>query len=264
MMRSMYTAATGMKGQQLYMDTISNNLSNVNTNTYKRQNIQFKDLMYQTIKEPGTRNPEGSVAPAGIQVGLGVRTGAITRNFEQGSLKNTGNDTDVAIKGEGFFQVALPGGGVAYTRDGQFHRSSDGVLRTSEGHPVYPEIIIPEGYSSIEISAEGHVIAVSDDADDSRNIELGQFELAQFINPSGLNSIGNNLYLETEGSGMPLLSTPGRDGMGELAHQHVEGSNVDMVDEMVGMISAQRAYEIVSKAITTSEDMLQTATGLKR
>jgi flagellar basal-body rod protein FlgG len=261
----MYTAATGMKSQQLYMDTISNNLSNVNTNTYKSQNVQFKDLMYQTLKEPGIRNPEGTVAPAGIQVGLGVKTGSITRDFSQGSLTNTGNKTDVAIKGEGFFQIALPNGGVAYTRDGQFHRSSDGLLRTSEGHPVYPEIVLPEGYSSIEISAEGHVFAVQEGGSEEEDrLELGQFELANFINPGGLKSIGNNLYLETEGSGRPLVSTPGRDGLGELAHQHIEGSNVDMVNEMVGMISAQRAYEIVSKSISASEEMLQTAANLKR
>ncbi|MGM0444528.1 MAG: flagellar basal-body rod protein FlgG [Fibrobacterota bacterium] len=265
MMRAMYTAATGMKGQQLYMDTISNNLSNVNTDSYKKQSIHFKDLMYQTMKEPGVRNPEGTVAPAGIQVGLGVKTGSIGRDFSEGSLKNTGNSYDLAIKGKGFFQVELPGGGIGYTRDGHFQRGADGVMRTTGGHAVYPQITVPEGYNSIEIGEEGYVVAYNESNSDSVDqIELGQLELARFINPGGLKSIGNNMYLETEGSGMPTTGTPGEGGMGGVVQQHLEGSNVDMVDEMVGMISAQRAYEIVSKSITTSEGMLQIATGLKR
>ncbi len=264
MIRSMYTAATGMKSQQLYMDTISNNLSNVNTNSYKKQSIQFKDLMYQTLKEPGVRNPEGTMAPAGIEVGLGVRPAAIQRNFSQGSLKNTGNNYDMAIEGEGFFQIEMPNGAVAYSRDGQFERSYDGTLVTSDGYAVYPRIVVPEDMQSISVSREGYVMASTGGADDSDSVELGQLELARFVNPTGLKALGSNLFAETDSSGAPQLGVAGEDGIGTVAHQYTEASNVEMVDEMVGMISAQRAYEIVSKAITVSEDMLQTASNLKR
>jgi len=259
----MHTAATGMKAQQFYMDTISNNLSNVNTTAYKKSTVQFKDLMYQTIREPGTRNPEGAMAPSGVEVGLGVRIGGTTREFTQGSIEETGNDYDLAISGEGFFQVLLPEGDIAYTRDGQFKRSSDGTMVTSEGYYLYPEITVPEGYDRLNVSPDGVITAVKNGvaADD---IELGQLETASFINTGGLKSIGDNLYVETVGSGVALLGTPSMDGYGKIVQQSLETSNVDMVDEMVGMIAAQRAYEIVSKAISTSEEMMTTATNLKR
>lgn len=264
MMRSMYTAATGMKSQQLYMDTISNNLSNVNTNSYKKQTVQFKDLMYQTIREPGVRNPEGTVAPAGIQVGLGVQTGSVKKIFTQGSPKETGNNYDMAITGNGFFQVQLPNGAIGYTRDGQFQRGADGTLQTSQGYRLYPEITIPEGFDELAVSEDGYVQATKGTSNEADVVDIGQIDLANFINPSGLKAIGGNVYVETPGAGAPIVSKPGTDGVGRVLHQHLEGSNVEIVDEMIGMISAQRAYEIVSKAITTSENMMQTASGLKR
>jgi len=267
MIRSMYTGATGMKAQQFMIDTISNNLSNVNTNAYKRQSLQFKDLMYQTIREPGVYNPEGGVTPAGIEVGMGVRLGATQRNFSQGSVKETGNNYDIAISGEGFFQIELPNGTISYSRDGQFQRSSDGTLVTSDGYRLYPEIVVPEGFESIMVTREGSVSATkyfSATSSGEESVELGQIELASFINPAGLRSLGSNLFAETSASGVPLVSTPGQDGMGILVQSFIEASNVEIVDEMVSMIATQRAYDIVSKSITVSEEMLQTANNLKR
>jgi flagellar basal-body rod protein FlgG len=268
MIRSMYTGSTGMKAQQLMMDTISNNLSNVNTNAFKRQSLQFKDLMYQTLKEPGVYNPEGGVAPSGIEAGMGVRVAATNRNMSQGSIKYTGSDYDMAISGTGMFQLELPNGTIAYSRDGQFQRSGDGTLVTSDGYRLYPEIVVPDGYDSIIVTTDGFISATkqgtSTDAGKPDNVDLGQIELASFINPAGLRSLGSNLFAETGSSGVPLISRPGEDGMGTIHQQNVEASNVEIVDEMVGMIAAQRAYEIVSKAITTSEEMLQTANNLKR
>lgn len=268
MVRSMYTASTGMKAQQLCMDTISNNLSNVNTTGFKRQTMQFKDLMYQTLKEPGVYNPEGGVAPAGIEVGMGVRPSATVRSFSQGSIVSTGNDYDFAISGNGFFQIEMPNGSIAYSRDGQFQRSGEGTIQTSDGYRLYPEIVVPEGYDSITVTNEGHVTATrssgSIDASGYDSVDLGQIELATFVNPTGLSSLGSNLFAETEGSGRPLVSYPGEDGLGVIRHQSVEKSNVEVVDEMVSMIAAQRAYEIVSKSIQVSEEMLQTAANLKR
>jgi len=260
----MYTAATGMKAQQFYMDMISNNLSNVNARGYKKQNVQFKDLMYQTIREPGSRNPEGAMAPSGIEVGLGVKVTGTAREFTQGSMANTGNNFDMAIEGIGMFQILTPDGSIAYTRDGQFQRSGDGTLVTSDGYYLYPEMALPDGYDTITVSPDGLVTATRINAGNEENTEIGQIELARFINPAGLRSLGSNLYGPTVSSGEPLVGKPGQDGNGKVMQQFIEESNVDMVDEMVGMISAQRAYEIVSKSITVSEEMMQTATNLKR
>lgn len=264
MVRSLYTGATGMKAQQFYMDTISNNLSNVNTHAYKKMQVQFKDLMYETIREPGARNPDGAMAPAGIQVGTGVKIGGTNRKFTQGSIIETGNDFDMAIQGDGFFQVLLPNGNMAYTRDGQFQRSSDGSMVTNEGYYVYPQITVPEGFDKITVSEDGYVTAIKNGESDDESVELGQLELAGFVNNSGLKSIGDNLYVSTVSSGDAITGVPGDDGFGKIKGMSVEESNVDMVDEMVGMITAQRAYEIVSKSITVSDEMIQTATNLKR
>ena len=266
MIRSMYTGVTGMKAQQLMMDTITNNMSNINTNGFKRQSVQFKDLMYQTLKEPGVYNPEGGVAPAGIEVGMGVRVAATNRNFSQGSIKNTGSDYDIAINGTGFFQIELPNGAIAYSRDGQFQRSGDGTLVTSDGYRLFPEIAVPEGFDAIMVSKDGFVTAVKHGVENGKpeNVELGQIELASFINPAGLLGLGSNLYIETEASGVPLISRPGEDGMGTLHQFNVEASNVEIVDEMMAMIAAQRAYEIMSRTISVSDDMLQTTNNLKR
>ncbi len=262
MVRSMYTAATGMEAQQLYMDMISHNLANVNTNGYKRQKLEFQDLMYQTLKEPGIRNVEGSMAPSGIEVGLGVQSVATQRIFQQGSMNQTGNELDLAIQGEGFYQITLPDGGTAYSRDGQFKLSSDGTIVTSNGFMVYPEIVIPEGAQELSVSADGMLIARLEGDDTST--ELGQFELARFINPTGLKALGNNLFAVSDSSGEPIINMPGERGTGIIMHGYVEASNVQIVDEMVSMIAAQRAYEIVSKAIQVSDEMLQAANGLKR
>lgn len=262
MVRSMYTAATGMEAQQLYMDTIAHNLANVNTSAYKRQKIEFQDLMYQTLREPGIRNVEGSMAPSGIEVGLGVRSVATQRIFQQGSLNQTGNELDWAIQGDGFYQITLPDGGTAYTRDGQFKLSSDGTIVTSNGFALYPQIVVPEGTQNITISGDGMVIAQLQN--DEMSTELGQIELARFINPAGLKALGGNLFVISDASGMPIINMPGEEGTGTIMHGYVEASNVQIVDEMVNMITAQRAYEIVSKAIQVSEEMMQIANNLKR
>jgi flagellar basal-body rod protein FlgG len=264
----MYTGATGMKAQQLMMDNISNNLSNVNTNAFKRQTIHFKDLMYQTLREPGVYNPEGGITPAGIEIGSGVRVGATTRSFAQGVPKETGRDYDIAINGVGFFQIELPNGAIAYSRDGQFQRAGDGTVTTSDGYRLYPEVVVPEGFDTIIVSTDGYISAVKQGNESAsgkpENVDLGQIELASFINPSGLHSIGSNLYTESSASGAPLISHPGDDGFGSVYQKMVEASNVEIVDEMIGMIQTQRAYDIVSKSITVSEEMLQTANNRKR
>jgi flagellar basal-body rod protein FlgG len=264
MLRSLYTASTGMWAQQLHMDTITNNISNVSSVSYKKQNINFKDLMYQTIREPGVRDPEGNYAPAGIEVGLGVKLGGISKVFSQGSMRSTGNDFDMAIQGDGFFQIQQPNGNIGYTRDGTFQRSYDGTMVTTDGFKVYPEIVVPDGYDSIEVTADGYVTATRSGTESGDTVQLGQMELASFVNNQGLKSIGSSYYVETDGSGSPMLGSPGENGVGKIAQRYLEESNVDMVEEMVGMITAQRAYESASKAISTSDEMLQTINGLKR
>lgn len=262
MIRSMYTAATGMEAQQLYMDTISHNLSNVNTNAFKRTKVEFQDLMYQTLREPGIRNVEGSMAPSGIEIGLGVKTAATQRIFQQGSLNQTGNKLDLAIQGDGFFQVALPDGGTAYTRDGQLKISPEGILITSNGFQIYPQIAIPEGSENIIVSADG-MVAVNLVGEDTSS-EIGQIELSRFVNPSGLKALGQSLFVVSDASGESIISLPTEEGTGSIAQGYLEASNVQIVDEMVNMISAQRAYEIVSKSITVSDEMMQTASNLRR
>lgn len=261
MIRSMMTAATGMDAQQLYMDTISNNLSNANTTGYKRVKMEFQDLMYQALREPGTLNVEGAVAPAGVEVGLGVKPAATQRVFEQGSLNRTENPMDIAIQGDGLFQVTLPDGTNAYTRDGSFSLSSEGTIVTSSGFPISPAITIPSGSVDFQVSEVDGLVTVRMGTERQ---EIGQIELARFINPAGLRAIGGNLFVETEATGTPMLQTPGVEGTGTLMQNYVESSNVQAVQEMVNMITAQRAYEIVSKAITVSDEMLSTANNLKR
>jgi flagellar basal-body rod protein FlgG len=262
MIRSIYTAATGMEAQQLYMDTISNNLANVNTTGFKRVKAEFQDLMYQTLREPGARNPEGGMAPAGIEVGLGVRPGATQRIYEQGSLSQSGNPMDIAIQGTGFFQVAMPDGGTAYKRDGSFKLSADGTIVTSDGFFLEPQITVPEGGQELSIDPRGRVTCVL--PGETESTEIGQMELARFVNPGGLSALGNNLFVATDSSGQPMVGLPAEAGMGSLAQGYTETSNVQMVEEMVSMITAQRAYEISSKSIQVGEEMLQTATNLKR
>jgi flagellar basal-body rod protein FlgG len=258
----MMTAATGMEAQQLYMDTISSNLSNVNTTAFKRSKVEFQDLMYQTLREPGTRNFEGAMAPAGIETGLGVKPAATQKIFEQGQLNQTGNDMDWAIQGEGLFQVTLPDGTLAYTRDGAFKRSSDGTIVTSSGFMVYPQVTIPEQSSDLTVTQDGHISVQL--PGETTSTDIGQVELVRFVNPSGLKSLGGNLYVQTDASGDPVVTSPGEEGTGTILQKYTESSNVQVVEEMVNMISAQRAFEIISKSIQVSEEMMQVANNLKR
>lgn len=262
MLRSLYTAASGMKVNQAYVDNISNNLSNVNTVGFKKSKMEFEDLMYQTIKEPGSENGDGTRAPVGIQIGLGSRVTSTSKIFIQGSLELTGRELDAAITGDGFFQVRLPSGEIGYTRTGAFKLNAEGYLTTSNGELLEPNIVIPDGASDISISSDGTISGILVTGGDQE--DLGTIELARFINPSGLRSLGGNIFTQTDASGEPVVGDPGIDGYGEIRTQYLEMSNVQMIEEMVQMIVAQRAYEISSKAITTSDEMLQTASGLKR
>lgn len=264
MMRSLWTAASGMTGQQFNIDTISNNLSNVNTTGFKQTRAEFEDLLYQTIRTAGTPATELTVVPTGIQVGHGVKAAATQKIFTQGSLQATGNVSDMAIQGEGFFRVMLIDGTFGYTRDGSFKIDSNGQIVSSNGYRLMPEITLPEGFvrESLAISQDGRVsvkVAGNDDP-----LLVGQLEIYRFVNPAGLNSIGENIFKMTNASGDPIGGRPGYDGMGSIIHQFLEMSNVSVVKEMVNMIVAQRAYELNSKAIQTSDNMLGIATNLKR
>lgn len=264
MVRSLWTAASGMNGQQANIDTISNNLSNVNTTGFKKQRVEFEDLLYQTIRTAGTPATEDTVTPVGVQMGHGVRTAATQRMFNQGSLQNTENATDLAVQGEGFFRVMQYDGSYAYTRDGSFKIDSNGQLVNSNGLRVMPEIIMPDNFQieTLAISQDGRVsVKVAGSSDP---VEVGQMELYRFPNAAGLSAAGDNLYKTTNASGTAIPGRPGFDGMGRTIHKFLEMSNVSAVNEMVQMIVAQRAYEFSSKAIQTSDNMLGTAVSLKR
>jgi flagellar basal-body rod protein FlgG len=264
MVRSLWTAATGMNGQQSNIDAISNNLSNVNTTGFKQQRVEFEDLIYQNEKLAGTPATEDTVTPVGIQQGHGVKVGATQRIMSQGSLQNTGVCTDVAIVGDGFFRIQKYDGSYAYTRDGSFKVDSTGQLVTSNGTRVMPEIILPQGYDvqTLTVSQDGRVgVKVNGGTEP---VQVGQIELYRFPNEVGLKADGDNLYQVTNASGDPIANRPGFDGMGKLEHKFLEMSNVSVVNEMVQMIVAQRAYEFNSKAIQTTDSMLNTAVNLKR
>ena len=264
MVRSLWTAATGMNGQQSNIDAISNNLSNVNTTGFKQQRVEFEDLIYQNLKLAGTPATEDTVTPVGIQQGAGVKVAATQRIFTQGSLQNTGVDTDVAIVGEGFIRVQQYDGSYAYTRDGALKIDMTGQLVTSEGLRVMPEIIMPENFDihTLTITDQGKVTVKV--AGDDTPVEVGQLELYRFPNQVGLEAVGDSLFKVTNASGHPIASRPGVDGMGIIKHKFLEMSNVSVVNEMVQMIVAQRAYEFNSKAIQTSDSMLNIAANLKR
>jgi len=262
MIRSLYTAATGMKANQTFVDTIAHNLSNVNTVGYKKQQLEFEDLMYQNLQRPGGELEDGNRAPVGIEIGLGSRVVATTRIFLQGNLEQTGNETDAAIQGHGFFQIRLPDGEIGYTRSGAFKLNDEGYLTTHQGFLLDPPINVPDDKTSLTISSDGEVTC--ERKGQSVSEVLGQIELARFINPAGLTADGGNIYRQSDASGPPIIGLPGEENFGTLINQFLEGSNVQMVEEMVHMIVAQRAYEISSKAITTSDEMLQTANSLKR
>jgi flagellar basal-body rod protein FlgG len=262
MIRAMNSAASGMEAQQLMIDNISNNLANVNTTGYKKSRTEFQDLIYQTLKSAGASETGLDTSASGIQVGHGARTIATSKDYSQGEPIGTQNPLDLTISGTGFFQVIMPDGSVAYTRDGSFKLSADGTLVTSDGYPVEPEITLPTDTSSISIDSEGVVSVIL--IGDSEPQEVGQIELARFMNPVGLSSLGQNLSKPTAASGDAMVGSPGSEGFGTILQGYLEGSNVEVIEEMVNMIVAQRAYEINSKAIRTAEDMLAIATNLKR
>jgi flagellar basal-body rod protein FlgG len=255
MLRSLWIAKTGMEGQQTKLDSISNNLANVSTNGYKRGGVVFQDLMYQDLRPAGAATSAQSQLPTGLQVGLGVRAAASTRDFSQGTLQQTNNNLDVAINGNGFFQIQMPDGTTGYTRDGSFQTDAAGQIVTAEGYTVQPGLTVPQGSTNITIGADGTVTATI--AGQTAPAKVGQIQLASFINPAGLNPLGGNMYAETVASGSPTAAAPGVSGNGSLQQGYTEGSNVNVVEELVGMIATQRAYELNSKAIQTSDQMLQ-------
>ncbi len=255
MIRSLWISKTGLDAQQTNMDVIANNLANVSTNGYKRARAVFEDLLYQTLRQPGAQSSQQTQLPSGLQIGTGVRPVATARVFTQGNLQQTGNSLDVAISGGGFFQVALPDGTTAYTRDGSFHASSTGQLVTSSGFSVQPAITIPANSLSVTIARDG-VVSVTR-AGAAAPTQVGSLQLAGFANPAGLQSMGENLYVETAASGTANANAPGSNGLGLISQGYVETSNVNVVEELVSMIQTQRAYEINSKAIQTSDQMLQ-------
>lgn len=261
-MRALDIAATGMTAQQMRVETISNNLANMSTTGYKPRRAEFADLLYQQVTRPGTVNSaDGAVLPTGVQMGLGVRAAAVSVIHGQGSVGVTGGDLDLAIEGNGFLEVVLPSGVSAYTRDGGLQRSADGLIVTSDGYPVVPEITIPEDARTITINADGQVFAYFDDRVQAE--ELGQFTLVGFANRKGLEAIGSNLFLETEASGQPFVSEPGEDGLGTLRQGYLEQSTVDPVREITELIEAQRGYELNAKVITAADQMLGATTQVR-
>ncbi len=262
MIRSLWTSATGMQAQALNLDVIANNLANVNTAGFKKSRAEFQDLLYETLRPAGTASSQDTQVPAGIQIGHGTRPSTVLKIFSQGNMENTKNELDLAIEGDGFFQIILPNGETAYTRDGSFKLDSDGRIVNSDGFALEPEISIPSDALSISVGIDGTVSVLQ--AGDSTPSEIGTIELARFVNPAGLISTGRNLYITSEASGDEMTGTPGEDGLGSIAQGFLEMSNVSVVDEMVSMITAQRAYEVNSKSIQTADEMLQMANNLKR
>lgn len=260
MIRSLWIAKTGLDAQQTQMDVIANNLANVSTTGFKRSRAVFEDLLYQTIRQPGAQSSQQTQLPSGLQLGTGVRPVATERIHTQGNLTQTGNEKDVAISGSGFFQILLPDGTTAYTRDGSFQLSDQGQLVTSSGFTVQPAITIPNNAQTITIGRDGTVSITQPGT--TAATQVGTLQLATFVNTAGLESRGENLYVETAASGTANTNTPGTNGTGMLIQKYVETSNVNVAEEMVNMIQTQRAYELNSKAITASSEMLQKLTQL--
>ena len=262
MLRSLFTAATGMIAQQTQVDVTSHNIANVNTMGYKKNRAEFADLMYQVMSYAGTPTSTTTTHPTGIEVGLGVRPQAITKIHSQGYFKETGNNLDMVIAGNGFFQVQMPDGTTAYTRNGAWKLDSDGNIVNDDGLQLVPNITIPADATQISIGIDGTVSVLQPGAAEMQ--QVGQIEIVNFINPAGLHSSGDNLFLETGASGAPIIGIAGQDGLGQIKQGFVEMSNVQLVEEMTELITGQRAYEANSKAITTSDSMLQTTNQLKR
>jgi len=262
MLRSLYSAATGMIAQQTSIDVTSNNIANVNTVGYKKQRAEFADLFYQTMEYAGTSTSATTTSPTGINVGLGVRPTAVTKLFSQGNFKETGNNLDLAITGSGFFKVQLPDGTQAYTRNGSFKVDADGQMVTSDGYALVPNIVIPPDTVQVSIGTDGTVSVLQ--AGQTQSSQIGQITLTNFINPAGLHALGDNNYINTTASGDPIEGVAGTTGLGQIRQGFVEMSNVQLVEEMTDLITAQRAYDANSKAIMTSDEMLKTVNQLKR
>ncbi|MFW6335491.1 MAG: flagellar basal-body rod protein FlgG [Desulfosalsimonas sp.] len=262
MITALYSAATGMEAQEKNINTISNNLANVNTTGFKKSRANFQDLLYQNQRAVGSPASADTQVPTGIQIGLGTRTASVEKIHTVGDLEQTGRDLDLAIEGDGFFQVERPDGETAYTRDGNLKNDSEGRLVTADGDPVVPQITIPENATKISVGRDGTVTAFLDD--ESEGTEIGVLEMARFGNPSGLKSLGGNLYRESDASGAPILGEAGSEGFGTIAQGFLENSNVSIMNEMVDLISGQRAYEINSKAVQAADEILQQTNQLVR
>jgi len=261
-MQSLYTASTGMLSMQTQIDTTANNIANVNTIGFKKSRAEFADLMYQVMQYAGTSTSDTTKSATGIEVGLGVRPTAINKVFSEGSLKQTENQLDLAITGRGFFKLELPDGTEVYSRNGAFKIDADGVMVNSDGYKLVPEIVIPPDATSLSIGSDGTVTVIQ--PGQTQATQIGQITTTNYINPAGLHSLGDNLYIETDSSGQPIEGTPGLDGLGILRQGFVELSNVELVVELTDLITGQRAYDSNSKVITTSDEMLQTTNNLKR
>lgn len=261
MLRSLHIARTGLDTQQTQLDVISNNLANVSTTGFKKSRAIFEDLLYQTIRQPGAQSSQQTQLPSGFQLGVGARTVATERIHQQGSLQQTNNSLDIAINGRGFFQIQMPDGGIAYTRDGSFQVDSEGTLVTASGYPVQPNLQVPADALVVSIARDG-IVSVTQPGNPNPVTELGQLQLATFVNTAGLQSQGENLYIETAASGAAQINNPGTNGLGVLNQSFIETSNVNVAEELVNMIIAQRAFELNSRAITTSDQMLQRLTQL--
>ncbi len=254
MITALNAASSGMEAQMAQIDNISNNLANVNTTGYKRTRAEFQDLLYETLQEPGANTSATTQSPLGIQRGMGVKVAGTQRNFEMGQIQSTGRDLDLMVRGEGFFVVQLPNGQTGFKRDGTFYRSSLGRVETLEGYPIQPEVVVPPNAKKIEIAEDGTVTVAISDAD---RVQIGQIQLATFVNNGGLKALGKNIFVETEASGRPNLSIPNQETVGAVMQGHLEGSNVDVVKEMTDMISAQRAFEMNSKVVQAVDQVLQ-------
>ena len=262
MIRALYSSSTGMQAQQMTLDTIANNLANVNTTGFKGSRVDFQDLLYHTLRMPGTAGSQGTTVPTGIQVGHGARPVATQRILSQGDFQQTENPLDLSIEGDGFFQVTRPDGTPAFTRSGAFKKDGTGRVVTSDGFVLSPNLVIPPDARSVTIGSDGTVSITT--AGQANAQQIGTLQIAQFVNPAGLLAVGRNLLTPTAASGAAIVGTPGVNGLGTLTQGFLEMSNVKVVDEMVAMITSQRAYEANSKAIQTADEMLTIANNLRR
>jgi flagellar basal-body rod protein FlgG len=262
MIRALWTAASGMQSQQINIDVIANNLANVNTTGFKKSRPDFQDLMYQNLKTVGAPSTSSTQVPSGIQIGLGSKAAAVTKVFSPGNINQTGNELDMAIEGDGFFQITMPDGSTAYSRDGAFKKDSQGRMVNSDGYPLTPEMVIPNNASKVSIGNDGTVTVLQ--AGQTSPTTIGTIQLATFSNPAGLSSMGHNLYQPTDSSGTANTGTAGQNGIGAISQGFLEMSNVSVMEEMVNMIISQRAYETNSKAVQAADEMLQQTNNIKR